>query len=81
MNYLLKISTRYINPEANTVKSWAFKDYNNACQKMIEGLGSLQRLIMVSELTGAIGYTIELREWVTGNAYKKIAWINYDLAL
>lgn len=36
---------------------------------------------MVAELTDVTGYTIEIREWVTGNAYRKVAWINYDLAL
>lgn len=81
MNYILKICTRYLNPEANTSKSWAFKEYNGACNKMIEGLESLQRLIMATELTGAIGYTIILTEWIGGNKYENVARINYDLAL
>lgn len=48
---------------------------------MTEELEKLSRQIMASEVTKVTGYTIEVREWVTGNAYKKVAWINYDLAL
>lgn len=81
MNYLLEVNTRYKNSEDNTLRRWAFKTYDEALKKMIEYLESLQRQLMVAELTDVTGYTIEVREWVTGNAYKKVAWINYDLAL
>lgn len=81
MNYLLEVNTRYKNSEDNTLRRWAFKTYDEALKKMIEDLEALQRQCMVTELTDVTGYTIEIREWVTGNAYKKVAWINYDLAL
>ena len=81
MNYLLRITVRYGDKKACSFKSWGFKTYEEACKKMVEELEKLNRQIMVTDLTKVIGYTIEVREWVTGNAYKKIAWINYDLAL
>lgn len=81
MNYMLEVNTRYRNSNENTLRRWVFKTYDEALKKMIEDLEALQRQCMVTELTYVIGYTIELREWVTGNAYKKVAWINYDLAL
>ena len=81
MNYLLEVNTRYRNSNENTIRRWAFKTYEEACKKMIENLESLNRQLMVTELTDVTGYTIEVREWVTRNAYKKVAWINYDLAL
>jgi hypothetical protein len=81
MNYILKVTTRYNNSEVNTARSWAFTTYEGACKKMIENLESLNRQLMVTELTDVTGYTIELREWVTGNKYKQVAKINYDLAL
>ena len=81
MNYLLRITVRYGDKEACSIKSWAFKTYEEACKKMVEELEKLNRQIMATDLTNVTGYTIEVREWVTGNAYKKVAWINYDLAL
>lgn len=81
MNYMLEVNTRYRNSNENTIRRWAFKTYEEACGKMVEELEKLNRQIMAADLTKVIGYTIEVREWVTGNAYKKVAWINYDLAL
>ena len=81
MNYILRITIKYGNSEACSIKSWAFKSYYEACKKMIAHLEALNRQFMASDLTDVAGYTIEVREWVTGNAYKKLAWINYDLAL
>jgi hypothetical protein len=48
---------------------------------MIAHLEALNRQFMASDLTDVTGYIIELQEWVTGNKYNKVAWINYDLAL
>jgi len=81
MNYILKVTTRYNNSEVNTARSWGFMRYEEACKKMIENLESLNRQLMVTDLTDVTGYTIELREWVTGNTYNQIALINYDMAL
>ena len=81
MNYLLEVNTRYRNSNGNTIRRWAFKTYDEARKQMIEELEKLSRQIMSTELTNVTGYTIEVREWVTGNAYKKVARINYDLAL
>ena len=81
MNYMLEVNTRYGNSNENTLRRWVFKTYDEALKKMIEELEKLSRQIMSTELTNVTGYTIEVREWVTGNAYKKVAWINYDLAL
>ena len=81
MNYILEVNTRYRNSNENTIRRWAIKTYEEACKKMIENLESLNRQLMVTELTDVTGYTIELREWVTGNKYKQVAKINYDLAL
>lgn len=81
MNYILRITTRYGNSEDHTIRNKAYKTYDEALKIMIEDLEALQRQCMVTDLTDVTGYTIELQEWVTGNAYKKIAWINYDLAL
>ena len=81
MNYMLEVNTRYRNSEDNTLRRWAFKTYDEARKKMTEELEKLSRQIMASEVTKVTGYTIEVREWVTGNAYKKVAWIKYDLAL
>lgn len=81
MNYILKVTTRYNNSEVNTSRSWAFMNYDEACKKMIENLESLQRQLMVTDLTDVTGYTIMLTEWLGGNNYQKVAWINYDLAL
>lgn len=82
MTYILKITTRYVNSEANTVRSWGFMSYDGARKKMIEELESLHRQIMATELTDVTGYTIMLNEWmgIVGK-YKKRAWIDYDLAL
>lgn len=81
MNYILEVNTRYRNSNENTIRRWAFKTYEEARKKMTEELEKLSRQIMVSEVTKVTGYTIEVREWVTGNTYNQIALINYDLAL
>lgn len=81
MIYTLKVTTRYNNSEVNTVRTWGYKTYDEARKKMIEELETLHRQIMATELTDVTGYTIMLNEWVGGNKYKKVAWINYDLAL
>ena len=81
MNYMLEINTRYRNSNENTIRRWACKTYEEACKTMIENLESLNRQLMATDLTNVTGYTIELREWVTGNKYKQVAKINYDLAL
>jgi hypothetical protein len=81
MNYILKVNTRYKNSEGNTLRKWAFKTYYEACKQMIEQLEKLNRQIQATDLTNVTGYTIEIIEWVTGNEYKTVEQISYDLAL
>jgi hypothetical protein len=81
MNYILKVITRYKDNNGNTARSWAFMHYEEACKKMVENLESLNRQLMVTDLTDVTGYTIMLTEWLGGNKYEKVAWINYDMAL
>lgn len=81
MNYILKVTTRYKNSDVYTTRSWGFMIYEAACKKMIENLESLNRQLMVTDLTDVTGYSIVLTEWLGGNNYEKVAWINYDMAL
>ena len=81
MDYILEVDTRYRNSNEYTIRRCVFKTYDEACKKMVEELEKLNRQIMATDITDVAGYTIELREWVTGNKYKQVAKINYDLAL
>jgi len=81
MNYILKVETRYKDNNGNNLRKWAFKTYYEACKQMIEELEKLNRQIQATDLTNVTGYTIEIIEWVTGNEYKTVEQINYDLAL
>jgi len=80
MNYILRITTRY-SKSPDKIRNWACKFYGDALKKMIGELEALQRQFIATELSDITGYTIEITEWVTLNEYKKVAWINYDLAL
>lgn len=81
MNFILRITIRYGSSEITTAQSWAFTTYDGDQKKMIEELERLHRQIMATELTDVTGYTVDLKKWISGNNYKRVAWIDYDLAL
>lgn len=82
MDYILKITTRYGNSEDEpSTMTYGCKTYNEACKKMVEELEKKNRQIMATDLTNVTGYTILLNEWLGGNKYRKVAVIQYDLAL
>lgn len=81
MNFILRVTTKYGSSEITSVMSWAFTTYDAAQKKMIEEFERLNRQIMAKELTDVTGYTFDLKKWISGNNYKKVAWIDYDMAL
>lgn len=81
MNYILRICTRCRDLEEVIEKRYAFKTYEEACKRMVEELEKLNRQIMATDLTDVTGYTLILNYWVGGKKFKKVAVIEYDLAL
>lgn len=81
MNYILRVTIKYGSSDITSVTTWSFTDYDVAIKRTIEELERLNRQMMATELTEVTGYTIELKEWISGNKYKKVAVIKYDLAL
>lgn len=81
MYFILRVVIKYGGSDITAVTTWSFTTFHEAQKKMIEELERLDRQIMSTELTDVTGYDIELKEWISGNKYKKVARINYDLAL